>query len=510
MKKIFNLCLMLIGMVMFNTMNVNALEVKTYDELKSCVNTGGECILGENIDIPDENINIVISKDVIIDINGYSINYPYIYNLFNISDGKTIIKDSKDTGIINAKWSIFNITGGSLEIENGKYKSSSSPIISLEDGKVIVKNGDFQGIMRSFQVNGGNLRVDGGTFTGNEGIYVHESAVNSIIEINNATINTNNTCIKVDAGKTTINYAEGTSKNSCININNNSTTIINDGKFELIEDSVNPVITNWGANLTINGGTFSTHKESTSAVLIFTEEDDTNKTIVNNGNFYGEFTIMNDSIKSKHLVEIYNGNFVSDLGSAVYADPGNLNIYNGTFTSNEYCALDLWTGKGNIYGGTFTGNEGGACFYYNEDLNVESLKGGTFTVSNKDDGFGAVVIITDDDKKINASELLSPGYAYYEDDSMNFVYHKEYELYYSYTKATSLRVDKIKNEDVSTNDKTDTPNENDTLDKNTEDKIENPKTGVDDAYMYIGFTVLSVFAVIYFKSRSLSKFKNIQ
>lgn len=500
MRKILNFCGLLVITLTFGILNVQAQDVTSISELKSCINASNICTLKNNIDISYEDGEIELNKDITIDINGYTINHPYSNALFVILDGTTIIKDSGDKGIVSSNALIFLVDGGTLKIQNGTYISNQSQDIMLNTGNVIIENGNFYAKYDDIEVSDGSLTINGGNFS--TGIYIDDTATNSIVEINNGTIETTSIGLNINAGTTTINYVEIISEYYSLFLENNANVIINDGKFNIPADINEYVLVNSGGNLTINGGEFSTNNGYISSVLIATEEDNNNKTIINNGMFYGAIDIMNDSESSKHLVEINNGTFISHIGSGVYVENGNLNINNGNFTAYEYCGIEVASGKVNISEGTFIGVDGGACFFSIKD--ILSLTGGTFSIINPENGIGGIVVITDENHSVMASDILSSGYNFYDDDTINFKYDETEDIYYSYTEASTVKVEKVKSENSSQN--------NDyTSDDYTDDIIKNPKTGNQIYLIWIIIIISLLIGIfIYIKLKKSNNKANLK
>ena len=90
MKRILNgVLVFLISMLV--SVTVNAAEVNEEAELVSCIEIGGTCVLNEDIKLSsnaNQSKGIIITKDVIIDLNGHSISTDvYSNGLFTITKG---------------------------------------------------------------------------------------------------------------------------------------------------------------------------------------------------------------------------------------------------------------------------------------------------------------------------------------------------------------------------------------------------------------------------------------
>lgn len=391
MRKILNYCIFLVVMLIFGISNVCAKEVSTINELKSCINDSSICTLKNNIDLSEGDGEIEINKDITIDINGYTITSNASFEeeqaLFAITNGTTTIKDSKTTGKISFyEGIIFAVEGGNLKIESGTYISKKSICVYVEDGNLIVNGGKFEGAV--------GIASDGGTIT--------------------------------------INYAE-------VNCE------IDDYK---VADS-----------------------DYFAALLFF------------------------DSI-----VKINNGVFGGTL-CGIYADSAILNINNGVFVGTVY-GIVTQDANLNINNGTFKGEYSGAILYGNDNI---SLSGGTFAATNSKNAIGAIMVLTDKNHSTKVSDILSSGYAFYDDNTIDFGYinikNDDFGFddsdYYSYTKAYTVN---IKNPEI---EKTSSVNSS-----NLEKQVENPKTGDINVYfiLFIIMIIISIQIFAYKRVKSKKKY----
>lgn len=123
--------------------NINVLGYETVvsdnDDLMTAIKAGGNVTLNGNIEISAlTNEQSIISGDVVLNLNGYSLNMT-AGNMFRVN--------------------------GSLTIDGEGSIISNDYIASVNEGGVITVNGgDFEASTTCFQSNGGELYITGGTF----------------------------------------------------------------------------------------------------------------------------------------------------------------------------------------------------------------------------------------------------------------------------------------------------------------------------------------------------------
>ncbi|MBQ2937424.1 MAG: InlB B-repeat-containing protein [Clostridia bacterium] len=311
-----------------------------------------------------ETVVVEAEKDVVLDLNGYSITFGQVTALKNL--GTLTIEDtsSGSTGsilstvgniITNEEGALLNITGGTisntlketetivnngmLNIEAGTIESEGSyayPIKNQGIGILNVKGGTIETLASGKAIinqDNGVVTVDGGTVVGyNAGIY-------------NSSIGT----VTVEGG--TVKSKSGSSENAAI-----------------YNESTGAVV--------INGGTISALGSYSSGIY----NASTGTVTVNNGEIIGEDNDI-DVIynKSTGTVTITGGTITAnDKGSVAIVNLGGILIVEGgIITSTNSYAISILDGTNTIEGGTISG--------YYRGISYEIYDGtGTLTIGRKD------------------------------------------------------------------------------------------------------------------------------
>lgn len=119
-----------------------------------------------------ENVSstIAINKDITLDFNGYSITGSAT-NLVTVSGNVTFVDNSLGTpgGVRTTGATAVLVTGGSLTINDGKYKAATYAV-ERTGGSVTIKNGGFES--DATQDINGTITLNGGFFYNNSGLNV--------------------------------------------------------------------------------------------------------------------------------------------------------------------------------------------------------------------------------------------------------------------------------------------------------------------------------------------------
>ena len=252
---------------------VNAMEINTKEELISCFENSGDCIVTENIDSDGETLQIVSNNEINLDLNGFKLTGIY----FLLKEGNLNIKTSK---------------------ENGTIETTNKTAIEVKNGKLIIDSGTFIGANHAVYVGGGNATVviNNGTFIG-KGFEGNDIGTNGLASYSqNANITINNGIFK--ALQKSDHYSA-----SGISIDY-SNIIINNGIFEGLEYGFKSS----GAKITINDGTFKGDRSGIWVAnnITFTSSVNQNFLEINNGIFEGSWAAR---IGGKNSNTINGGTF---------------------------------------------------------------------------------------------------------------------------------------------------------------------------------------------------------
>ena len=231
--------------------------------------------------LADGNEKITLDSDVEL---SKEVNIPADTNVTLDLNGKTL-KTTQTTG--RSKY--LNVEG-TLTVVNGTVEArgiqvfNGGKLVIAKESNVTVNNADSNGGAAIWVYEGGEVEINGGTFTALNG--VKDSSNN--YKYNPGVIN--------NSGKVTIN--DGTFKSAetiCYLIQNSGEMVINDGTFE----GTHGIIAAYGnSTTTINGGTFTLKAyedgEFDGHVIYSPEANVT----INGGTFGGYTSVFHDSTKT--------------------------------------------------------------------------------------------------------------------------------------------------------------------------------------------------------------------
>lgn len=293
----------------------DAVTVTDAAGLAAALEAGGTVILGSDISM-DTRYDISIQKDVVLDLNGYTITKSYgdsNHYLFVIEGGSLTVEDSKGNGRIEAideeygygiqlkgSGSSFELRSGTIQITqetvdiygaalNSSVKISGGTLISTKDSVLGVRgSGTAVEITGGEMTSGGQRGVYisgfyGGTdsiqFTMTGGKLTHSGGINGAIQLfQNATVTIggtaeiestdkavlvqSNAILNIEGGKLT---SSGTDTSSVIRCTDNSTTNISGGT---ISGRAGIGIDSDGApSINISGGTFDAYTTFFPSIL---------------------------------------------------------------------------------------------------------------------------------------------------------------------------------------------------------------------------------------------------
>jgi len=383
-----------------------AMNVNTgmgYTSLKSAVdavNVGDTVRILRNITLAATDT--IANKTLTLDLNGDTISYsayrPVLLvqeatlTIYDSDAGKrgTIINDKSSSYAVRTLNSTFIQNGGTLNAYYGLYLGgftgiTDASIATINDGSIIGKYGAYAKGNASLTINGGTL-----TGTSNHGVHV-EGGVS--LTINGGTIKTesSNSALYAKGSSLTnranvvINNADISGRHKAVEVREFTNAEINDGTFSATEAStplnyallINGSSAAKAANVTINGGTFTTHA---------TED-------VENG-----YTIKNER---KDTLTINGGNFMIDregsitdcwILSTVGTSTGSVTTINGgSFVGSvEISAANTFT----MTGGSITSNAKNTV-YMSGNNSVFNATGGTITNTNDNEEQSFVVYAND-------------------------------------------------------------------------------------------------------------------
>lgn len=291
----------------------DAVTVTDAAGLAAALEAGGTVILGSDISM-DTRYDISIQKDVVLDLNGYTITKSYgdsNHYLFVIEGGSLTVEDSKGNGRIEAtdeeygygiqlkgSGSSFELRSGTIQITqetvdiygaalNSSVKIPGGTLISTKDSVLGVRgSGTAVEITGGEMTSGGQRGVYisgfyGGTdsiqFTMTGGKLTHSGGINGAIQLaQNATVTIggtaeiestdkavlvqSNAILNIEGGKLT---SSDTDTSSVIRCTDNSTTNISGGTFS----GRYGVDTGGTASVNISGGTFDAYTTFFPSIL---------------------------------------------------------------------------------------------------------------------------------------------------------------------------------------------------------------------------------------------------
>ena len=342
-----------------------------------------------------ETTNISEDKDIILDLNGYTLeqnNENFLLNngTLKITDssedntGKIVMytnKSIENNGVmvieninISVNKALSNLINNndSLKVNNVKINSSNnisnfinnSGVLEMNVGEYSISNGTF-----IYNLSSGSITMDSITTTGNNSlIIVNNSGTSNNVKILNS--NFSGRVINSESGTIVIDNLVSTSE-----VNNNKTGVINisnsnirsvynsNGIVDLNTVTVNGIIAGGSGTTNING------------------------MILNSG------SIVN---RNSHVINIYDASVENNWNAIYNNNAGSIiNIYGGSFNSTKQNTVSN-AGTINIYGGTITSTTGnsitntGTVNIGSKDGNVSTempiITGKTYGVSNGDSG----------------------------------------------------------------------------------------------------------------------------
>ena len=342
-----------------------------------------------------ETTNISEDKDIILDLNGYTLeqnNENFLLNngTLKITDssednlGKIVMytnKSIENNGVmvieninISVNKALSNLINNndSLKVNNVKINSSNnisnfinnSGVLEMNVGEYSISNGTF-----IYNLSNGSITMDSITTTGNNSlIIVNNSGTSNNVKILNS--NFSGRVINSESGTIVIDNLVSTSE-----VNNNKTGVINisNSNIRSVYNSNGIVDLN---TVTVNG--ISAEGSGTTNI---------NGMILNSG------SIVN---RNSHVINIYDASVENDWISIYNNNAGSIiNIYGGSFNSTKQNTVSN-IGTINIYGGTITSTTGnsitntGTVNIGSKDGNVSTempvITGKTYGVNNSDSG----------------------------------------------------------------------------------------------------------------------------
>ena len=291
----------------------DAVTVTDAAGLAAALEAGGTVILGSDISM-DTRYDISIQKDVVLDLNGYTITKSYgdsNHYLFVIEGGSLTVEESKGNGRIEATDEEYGYgiqlrgSGSSFELRSGTIQTTQETVdiygaalnssVKISGGTLISTKDSVLGVRGSgtaVQITGGEMTSGGqrgvyisgfygGTdsiqFTMTGGKLTHSGGINGAIQLaQNATVTIggtaeiestdkavlvqSNAILNIEGGKLT---SSGTDTSSVIRCTDNSTTNISGGTFS----GRYGVDTGGTASVNISGGTFDAYTTFFPSIL---------------------------------------------------------------------------------------------------------------------------------------------------------------------------------------------------------------------------------------------------
>ena len=352
-----------------------------------------------------ETIIIPEDKNIIIDLNGYTIEQNNENLLVNNGTLKITDSSENNTSSILMNKNKFIENNKDLTIENIKISTENISLtnIIINNSNMIMKNSSISvsSVLNMIE-NSGTLNMNDTSLTINNGIGINNTGILSVTGGTHTANNSNeNRLPNLFYNTGNLNIIGGTYNISRYNImlKNNSEidskidgiittsdgTIINNiaakGTLTLANSNIAGSITNFGSStLNIENSTVSNVESSGSGIVnlktvTFTSNWEPLETH-NRGtvNVYGA-TINKGFIVNNYLMNIYDINL--NLTNDTIRNYGTVNVYGGTLVSSETSPITNCNNNGIINIGTKDGN-----------VSTESpvITGKTYGVSNSDSG----------------------------------------------------------------------------------------------------------------------------
>ena len=283
--------------------------------LAAALEAGGTVILGSDI-LMDTRYDISIQKDVVLDLNGYTITKSYgdsNHYLFVIEGGSLTVEDSKGNGRIEATDEEYGYgiqlrgSGSSFELRSGTIQTTQETVdiydlalnsrVKISGGTLISTEDNVLGVRGS----GTAVEITGGEMTsgGQCGVYI-----SSFYE------GTDSIQFTMTGGKLT--HSGGI--NGAIQLAQNATVTI--GGTAEIESTGKAVLVQSNAILNIEGGKLSSSDTDTSSVIRCTDNSTTN---ISGGTFSGRYGVDTEGTASVNIsggtFDAYTTFFPSILGN---------------------------------------------------------------------------------------------------------------------------------------------------------------------------------------------------
>ena len=304
----------------------DAVTVTDAAGLAAALEAGGTVILGRDILI-DTRYDISIQKDVVLDLNGYTITKSYgdsNHYLFVIEGGSLTVEDSKGNGRIEAPDEDYGYgiqlkgSGSSFELRSGTIQTTQETVeiynkalnssVKISGGTLISTKDSVLGVRGSgtvFEITGGEM-----TSGGQCGVYISSfyGGADSIQ-------------FTMTGGKLT--HSGGI--NGAIRLAQNATVTI--GGTAEIESTGKAVLVQSNAILNIEGGKLTSSDTDTSSVIRCTDNSTTN---ISGGTFSGRYGVDTEGTASVNIsggtFDAYTTFFPSILGNpSIQITGGNFN-----------------------------------------------------------------------------------------------------------------------------------------------------------------------------------------
>ncbi len=267
----------------------DVVSVTTLEELVAAIASSTNIRLDNNITM---GATIKINKNINLDLNGNTLESAS--TMFSIEEGGNLNITAGNDGkmILSSTGSrcIFNVKGGTVNIQDGIYTSNGNWVFYVASGNVIVENGEFTSNGKyMIYTRSGKVDIKGGSYTANEGGSYMLVATDCDFNISGGDFNSSR------------NYM-----------------------FGIVRSNVN-----------ITGGNFTAHDTPKKSYLILINHTAGNLNI-SNANFVSDnklFYIYGKDRENEANVNITSGKFVSTLKDFIVSqnDNSKLQVTGGEF-----------------------------------------------------------------------------------------------------------------------------------------------------------------------------------
>ena len=215
------------------------------EALVTLLSNGGPIQLADNITLPE---TVTIDKNVILDLNGYTITALFDSYAFVATGTKLTIIG----GGINASHRIAQaINGGEIIVKSGVFTAGNMGIIAEGSGSKITFDGGIlttnKGSLGAF--DGASIEINGGSIKG----------LDNFSLFTNGTEGRGNNTVIINNGYLEGNIVSDGYESCAVYIANNDTFIMNNGTIKSTDGCG---ILMRAGNITINGGTVIAEKKS--------------------------------------------------------------------------------------------------------------------------------------------------------------------------------------------------------------------------------------------------------